>query len=372
MKITKIETMHVEPRWLFIKMYTNKDIVGYGEPIVEGHARSVESEIKNIEEYLIGKDPRQIEHHWQTIYRGGFYRGGPILTSALSGIEQAMWDITAKELNVPIYRLLGGKVRDKVKMYTHLGGATKEELLKNAQSIVDNGFTTMKMAFDAPIAFHEPKEVIDNFVDMFKSLRETLGNNIDIAIDFHGRFSPALSKRIISQLEPYYPMFIEEPCLPENVDMMQDIAMSTTIPIASGERIFTKWGFRELLIKNAVSIVQPDLCHAGGIFECKKIAAMAECNYAMIAPHNPLGPISLSAALQLDMCTPNFLIQEFVNTGEGYLKEPFEVNNGFIEVSEKPGLGIELDENFIKEKIYEGNWKTPIVNDKNDNSISDW
>ncbi|TCL76269.1 galactonate dehydratase [Hydrogenispora ethanolica] len=372
MKITQLELLMVKPRWMFLKMHTDTGLIGYGEPIVEGHTHAVAATIKAFENYLIGQDPRRIEHHWQALYRGGFYRGGPVLTSAISGIEQAMWDILGKSLGVPVYQLLGGAVRDRFRIYSHLGGATAEELVANARQKLAGGFTTLKFSFDAPIRFMEPQAFIENCVHMFKSLREAVGKEVDIAIDFHGRFSPALAKRLIQALEPYYPLFIEEPCLPENVDTMVEIARSTTIPIATGERLFTKWGFRQVLEKQAVAIVQPDLCHAGGILEGKKIAAMAECYYMAVAPHNPLGPISLAAALQLDACIPNFLIQEQVTLGEGYLKEPFRMVDGCIAISEKPGLGIELDDEKVNALRYPGDWETPRVWDRQDGSVADW
>jgi galactonate dehydratase len=372
MKITQLELLMVKPRWMFLKMHTDNGLIGYGEPIVEGHTHAVAATVKAFEAYLIGKDPRRIEHHWQALYRGGFYRGGPILTSAISGVEQAMWDILGKSLGVPVYQLLGGAVRERMRMYCHVGGATAEEMAANAKMKTQEGFSAFKTAFDAPIHFMESQAFIEHCVHLFRSLREVVGKERDIAIDFHGRFSPALAKRLIHALEPHYPMFIEEPCLPENVDTMVEIARSTSIPIASGERLFTKWGFRELLEKQAVSIVQPDLCHAGGILEGKKIAAMAECYYAAMAPHNPLGPISLAAALQLDACTPNFLIQEQVTLGEGYLKEPFHLVDGCIELPTQPGLGIELDDAKIAALLYDGHWETPRVWNPDDGAVADW
>ncbi|NPV54101.1 MAG: galactonate dehydratase [Firmicutes bacterium] len=372
MKITRLKLTMVKPRWMFLEMYTDKDIIGYGEPILEGHAHAVAAVVHELEDYLIGKDPRTIEHHWQAMYRGGFYRGGPVLTSAISGIEQAMWDILGKSLGVPVYQLLGGACRSKIRMYAHVGGATAEELVTNARARVGEGFKAIKMTFDAPIHFMESQDFIEQCVEKFKAVRNAVGKSIDTAIDFHGRFSPALSKRLIRALEPYYPYFIEEPCLPENVDAMADIARSTTIPIATGERLYTKWGFLKVLEKGAASILQPDLCHAGGIMECKKIAAMAETYYASVAPHNPLGPIALAVSLQLDACVPNFLMQEQVTFGEGYLKQPFVMEDGYVRVPEDAGFGIELDEQAIKEKEYDGWWNTPRVYHNDDGSVADW
>ena len=372
MKITKIESIFLKPRWHFIKMYTDEGIVGYGEPIVEGRARTVAMAIKEMEQYLIGQDPRRIEHHWQVLYRGTFYRGGPVLTSALSGIEQAMWDITGKWLGVPVYQLLGGAVRDRIRVYAGTGGSTLKEFINSAKQKVELGFTAIKTSFDGPVRIIDTMEFLESCIEKIDTLRKEIPKSVDIAIDLHGRFSPAMSIKIAKELEPYGILFLEEPCLPENVDAMVTIARSTTIPIATGERLFTRWGFREVLEKQAAAVLQPDLCHCGGILEAKKIAAMAEVYYAAVAPHNPLGPVSLAAGLQLDACTPNFLCQEQVSLGEGYIKQPFVIKNGYIELPTKPGLGIELDEEALKDKIDDGTWDTPRWFHKDDGSFGEW
>jgi len=371
MKITKLETVHVAPRWLFLKMHTDEGLVGYGEPIVEGRARTAETAVRELERYLLGKDPFQIEHHWQAVYRGAFYRGGPILTSALSGVEQAMWDILGKWLRVPVYQLLGGACRDKIRVYAHTGGRTPEEYAKNALARVEQGFTALKTSLFEAVKMVDTLRVVKQSVERFRALRDAVGDDVDIGVDFHGRLSPAMAIRMAKALEPYYPMFLEEPCLPENVDAMVTVARSTSIPIATGERLFTKWGFREILEKQAASILQPDLCHAGGILECKKIAAMAETYYAAIAPHNPLGPVALAACIQLDACIPNFLVQEQVNLGGGYLKKPFIMKDGYVELPREPGLGIELDDELVREKIYGGDWENPRLYHE-DGSVADW
>jgi galactonate dehydratase len=371
MKITRLETILVQPRWLFLKMHTDAGIVGYGEPVVEGRAHTVQQAVQELESYLIGQDPRRIEHHWQAIYRHSFYRGGPVLTSALSGIEQAMWDILGKSLNAPVYQLLGGACRDRIRMYAHCGAATPELAAGAAKKKVAEGFTALKTGVGKrPARAIESPAFMEACVRHIASIREAIGPEIDLAIDFHGQISPALAVRLVKLLEPYHPMFVEEPCLPENVDTMVTIARSTSIPIATGERLFTKWGFRQVLEKQAAVVVQPDLCHAGGILECKKIAAMAECYYASVAPHNPLGPISLAACLQLDACIPNFLVQEQVSLGEGYLKEPFKVVDGYIPLPQGPGLGIELDEEAMADKIGH-HWKNAQLFHE-DGSVADW
>ncbi len=371
MKITNFELIHVRPRWLFLKVYTDEGIVGYGEPVLEGKARTVETAVKEFFEYLKGKDPMRIEHHWQAMYRWSFYRGGPIIMSAISGIEQALWDILGKYLGQPIYQLLGGPVREKIKVYAHIGGRTPEECAQSALKRVKEGFRALKMApFEAMRIVDTPRKIREA-AEKVRAVRDAVGDDIDLGIDCHGRLSPSTAIMAAKALEPYSPMFLEEPCLPENVDTMVTVARSTSIPIATGERLFTRWGFREVLEKQAASILQPDLCHAGGIMECRKIAAMAEVYYAAVAPHNPLGPIALAACLQLDACTPNFLVQEQVTLGEEYLKKPFKLEDGYVEVPKEPGLGIELDEEKIEEKRYPGDWKCPhLVHE--DGSVADW
>jgi galactonate dehydratase len=372
MKITRLETIFVKPRWLFLKMYTDEGIVGLGEPILEGRSQTVAAAVQEIGRFIVGADPTMIEHNWQAVHRWQFYRGGPILTSALSGIEQAMWDILGKSLGVPVYRLLGGPTRDKIRVYTHAGGLIDNDRVPNAAAAVEQGFTAFKVGLPpGPIEHIDTLAYVREAERYFAAVRDTVGPDVDVAIDFHGKASPAMSIRLAQALEPYYPMFIEEPVLPGNVDELARVAHSTSVPIATGERLFTKWGFWEVARKQAAAILQPDLSHAGGISEVKKIAAMAECYYGSIAPHCPLGPISLAACLQLDAAIPNFLIQEFVTLGEGYLKEPFRVTDGSIPLPMGPGLGIELDEHALADKIYDGSWEhTPDVHE--DGSVADF
>ena len=371
MKITKLETLHIKPRWLFLKIHTDEGIVGWGEPIVEGRAQTVETAVHEIGRYLIGQDPRLIEHHWQAIYRGQFYRGGPVLCSALSGIEQALWDILGKWLDVPVYQLLGGKTRDKIRVYGWLHGESYGDYIDSAKVGLGAGLTAFKFGLIGKMNIIDSLAVIEQNLQRFAALREAIGPEIEIGIDFHGRVSPAMAIQLAKALEPYHPMFIEEPVLPENIDELARVARSTSIPIATGERLFTKWGFREVLEKGAAAILQPDISHAGGILETKKIAAMAETYYGAVAPHCPLGPIALASCIQLDACIPNFLIQEHVTTGEGYLKTPFEIVDGYIPLPTGPGLGIELDEAALAQKVYPGDWETPRFWHA-DGSVADW
>ena len=367
LRITRLETFLVRPRWLFLKVHTNAGIVGLGEPIVEGRAETVATAIREIEPYLVGKDPRQVVHHWQAIYRHAFYRGGPILTSALSGIDIALWDIKGKALGVPVYELLGGPTRRKIRVYSH---ARSVAALKQG---IAAGFTAFKTGPEFrrnPRIIETPAQV-QYSIERFAELRRAAGNDIDIAIDFHGKIGPALAKVLIKGLEPHNPMFVEEPINCQNHDIMAEIARGTNLPIATGERVFTKWGFREVLEKGAATILQPDLCHAGGITECRLIAGMAEAYYAVIAPHNPLGPIALAAGIQLAASIPNFLCQEQVSLGEGYLRTPFVVRNGYIDLPTGPGLGIELDDKLMADKIGH-KWRNRETYDEDDGSVVDW
>src|SRR6516225_5465934 len=352
LKITKLETLLVKPRWLFLKVHTNAGIVGLGEPILEGRASTCIAAVREIEPYLVGKDPRQIVHHWQAIYRHAFYRGGPILTSALSGIDIALWDIKGKALGVPVYELLGGPTRRRVRVYAHAG---TPERIKDG---VKRGFNAFKTgpAKRRPARYLETPAEVRYAADKFAELRQAAGDDVDIAVDFHGAISPALAKVLIKALEPHQPMFIEEPINCQNHDIMAEIARGTHLPIATGERVFTKWGFREVLEKKAATILQPDLCHAGGITEVRLIAGMAEAYYAAVAPHNPLGPISLAAGVQIAASIPNFLCQEQVSLGVGYVKTPFTLRGGYLDRPTGPGLGVELDDEKMADKL-DHQWK---------------
>jgi galactonate dehydratase len=366
-KITKIETSLVKPRWLFLKVHTDAGLVGLGEPILEGRAKTCAQAVDELAPYLVGKDPTRVVHHWQAMYRHAFYRGGPILTSALSGVEQALWDLAGKSLGVPVYRLFGGPTRERIRMYKGIGEAA------GLEEGIAKGFTAFKtgLSGERPARIIETKGFVDRVTERFARLRKMAGADVDIAVDFHGAVSPQTAKLLIKALEPYQPMFIEEPCQCQNVDVMADIARGTHLPIATGERVFTKWGFREILEKGAASILQPDLCHAGGINEVRIIAGMAESCYAGIAPHNPLGPISLAACIQLDASIPNFLAQEHTTLGEGYLKEPFVLRDGYVDLPLKPGLGIELDDDLLEDKL-DHDWRSRETYHPDDGSVADW
>jgi len=368
LRITKLETLLVKPRWLFLKVHTDQGVIGLGEPILEGRARTCAAAVAEVAPYLVGKDPRHVVHHWQAIYRHAFYRGGPILTSVLSGIEQALWDIKGKLLGVPVYELLGGPTRDKVRVYAHVGNDPKR-LQERKQQGFTAFKTSVKNATQSGLVANQ--QFIEEAAATFAELKRAGGKDADIGIDFHGAISPPNAKLLVKALEPHQPFFIEEPVQCQNVDAMVEIARGTHLPIATGERIFTKWGFREILEKGAAAILQPDMCHAGGILEVRLIAGMAEVYYASVAPHNPLGPISLASGLQLAAAIPNFLCQEQVSLGDGYIKEPFKIEDGYVRVPTKPGLGIELDDVQMADKMGH-DWMNAETYFQRDGSVVDW
>ncbi len=371
MKIRSMELFKVAPRWLFLKIETDEGISGWGEPIVENRADTVMAAVKELSEYLIGKDPMRIEDHFQVMFRSGFYRGGPILTSAISGIDQALWDIKGKYYNAPIYDLLGGACRDKVRVYTWIGGDRPSGVAEAAKQRIDAGFTALKMNATDEMNYIDSFSKVTAAVERLAAVREVVGPDVGIGLDFHGRVHKAMAKVLVKEMEPFHPMFIEEPVTPENNEALKQIASYTTIPIATGERMYTRWGFKQLLQEGIVDIIQPDLSHAGGILETKKIAAMAEAYDIAVAPHCPLGPMCLAASLQLDFCTPNAFIQEqsigihYNKQVEllDYVKNPefFKFEDGFITIKNNPGLGIEIDEVKVRRAAEIGhNYRAPV------------
>jgi galactonate dehydratase len=382
MKIINYTLYKVPPRWLFLKIETDEGICGWGEPVIEGRADTVEACVKELMDYLIDKDPMRIEDHWNLMYRSGFYRGGPILMSAIAGIDQALWDIKGKYFNAPIYQLLGGACRDSIRVYSWIGGDRPSDVGKAAKDIVDAGFTAVKMNATEELQYIDSYEKIDQAVARIAAVREAVGGNVGIGIDFHGRVHKPMAKILAKELEPYRPMFIEEPVLSENNEALREIAKHTTIPIATGERMFSRWDFKSLLADGYVDIIQPDLSHAGGITECKKIASMAEAYDVALAPHCPLGPIALAACLQVDATAHNAFIQEqslgiHYNEGSDLLdyivdRSVFAYKDGHVAIPQGPGLGIEINEEHVKKLAAVGhNWKNPVWRHK-DGSIAEW
>ncbi|MGZ5191762.1 MAG: galactonate dehydratase, partial [Flavisolibacter sp.] len=310
MKIKSYELFQVPPRWLFLKIETDEGISGWGEPVIEGRAATVKTAVDELMENLMGKDPMHIEDHWNMMYRSGFYRGGAILMSAIAGIDQALWDIKGKFYNAPIYQLLGGKARNSIKVYSWIGGDRPSEVATAAKAMVSQGFKAVKMNATEELQYVDSYKKIEQAIERMAAVRDAVGNDVGIGVDFHGRVHKPMAKILAKELEPFHPMFIEEPVLPENNESLREIAQHVAIPIATGERMYSRWDFKKLLIDGYVDIIQPDLSHAGGITECKKIISMAEAFDVAAAPHCPLGPIALAACLQVDATCHNVFIQE--------------------------------------------------------------
>lgn len=382
MKITKLTTYMVPPRWLFLKIETDEGIVGWGEPVLEGRASTVAAAVDELSDYLIGQDPRNIEDLWTVMYRGGFYRGGGIMMSALAGIDQALWDIKGKALGVPAYELLGGKVRDKIRVYSWIGGDRPSDTAAAAKAAVERGFTAVKMNGTEELQYIDTWDKVQGCLENVQAVRDTVGENVGIGVDFHGRVHKPMAKVLLKELEPFKLMFIEEPVLSENVNSMLEPLRNSSTPIALGERLFSRWDFKDVLASGAVDIIQPDPSHCGGITEARKIAAMAEAYDVAVALHCPLGPIALAANLQIDAGAYNAFIQEQSlgihynksNDLLDYVNDPsvFAYEDGMVAIPEGPGLGIDVNEEYVIERAAEGHrWRNPIWRHK-DGSFAEW
>jgi galactonate dehydratase len=381
-KITGIETFLVAPRWLFLKVSTDEGISGWGEPVVEGRAGTVRAAVHELAELIVGQDPLRIEDHWQVLRRGGFYRGGPVLSSALAGIDHALWDIAGKVRDAPVHELLGGPVRDRVRVYSWVGGDRPSGIFDAVSAQVEAGFTAVKMNVAGPLAAIASPAEANAALARAREAREALGPERDLAIDFHGRVSPAMARRLVRMLEEVQPMFVEEPVLPETQGgALASVVAASTVPIAVGERLYSRWEFKPAL-DAGVAVVQPDPSHAGGISELRRIAALAEVYGAGLAPHCPLGPISLAASLQVAFATPNFLIQEQsvgMHYHDGleplrYLTDSslFRFTDGYAARPTGPGLGIEVDEAAVRRADEVGHaWRSPVWR-LDDGSLAEW
>jgi len=382
MRITGLTTFRVAPRWMFLRMETDEGLVGWGEPVVEGRARSVEAAVAEIGQQLIGKDPARINDHWQTMYRGAFYRGGPVFMSAIAGIDQALWDIKGKALGVPVYQLLGGLVRDRVKTYCWVGGDRPSEIIEQIRRRIAAGFDTFKLNACEELRMLDSSRTIDAAVAKVAEIRSAFGNAIEFGLDFHGRVAAPMAKILIRELEPYRPLFIEEPVLAEQAEYYPSLAAHTAIPLAAGERMFSRFEFKRVFERGGIAIVQPDLSHAGGISECTKIAAMAEAYDVALAPHCPLGPIALAACLHVDFASWNAMLQEqsmgIHYNADGELldyvrnREAFDLDRGSMLPMTKPGLGVEIDEAKVVERNRNApDWHNPVWHHA-DGSVAEW
>ena len=381
MKIVRVETFLVPPRWLFCRIETDEGLVGWGEPVVEGRAEVVRAAVEVLAEHLVGQDPLRIQDHWQVLTRGGFYRGGPVLSSAVAGLDHALWDIAGKAYGAPVHALLGGAVRDSVRVYAWVGGDEPARLTEEISAQIEAGFTAVKMnaaGRTAPLTTPAGTAAV---VDRLAAAREVLGPDRDVAVDFHGRFTPASARRVLHEIAALHPLFVEEPLLPEHGHLLPALVASTPVPLATGERLYGRAEFLPAL-SAGVAVAQPDLSHAGGITEVTRIAALAETFGAQLAPHCPLGPISLAASLQVAFCTPNFLIQE-QSLGIHYNKEadllsylldtePFRFVHGHARRTALPGLGVTVDEAAVRAADRTGHaWRNPVWR-HDDGSFAEW
>ncbi|UGQ49153.1 galactonate dehydratase [Massilia endophytica] len=382
MKITKLTTYRVPPRWMFLKIETDEGVVGWGEPVIEGKARTVEAAVHELGELLIGQDPARINDLWQAMYRGGFYRGGPILMSAIAGIDQALWDIKGKVLGQPVWQLLGGLVRDRMQAYSWVGGDRPADVVAGIRTLMDIGFTTFKMNGTEELGIIDTSTKIDAAVERIAEIRAIFGNRIEFGIDFHGRVAAPMAKTLLRELEPYRPLFVEEPVLAEQSEYYRRLAESTAIPLAAGERMFSRFDFKRVFADGGISIVQPDLSHAGGITECVKIASMAEAYDVALAPHCPLGPVALAACLHVDFVSHNAVLQEqsmgiHYNKGAELLdyvvnREDFRIRDGYFAPLMKPGLGVEINEEAVIEASRSvQDWRNPLWRHA-DGSVAEW
>ena len=362
MKITEIKTYTVNPggrNLVFVKVCTDEGIDGIGEAYSVGPDRATVETINYFADWLKGFNPMDVEALWARMYNGSRFPGGSVVNSAISGIEHALWDITGKALEVPVYRLLGGKYRDKIRVYQSAGGGTPEALAERALALVQEYvYTAVKIGPHPPGSYEMPyNEVLNGAAARMEAVRNAVGDGVDIGVDSHAKiFEPARAIMMAEAIAPYRPLFLEEPLRPENIDALADVRSKVRIPIATGEMLYTKYEFRDLLVRQAVDIIQPDICCAGGIMECKKIAGMAEAFYVTLAPHNPMGPVATAVNAHLATAIPNFLILEYIPDDKPprseLLKEPMKLENGYITVSDKPGLGVELNEEAFSKYPY--------------------
>ncbi|MGN9779186.1 galactonate dehydratase [Micromonospora sp. H33] len=379
--IARVETFLVAPRWLFVRVETTSGIVGWGEATCEGRSETVRTAVEQLSELLIGRDALRIEDHWQVMTKGSFYRGGPILASAVAGLDQALWDIAGKHFGAPVHQLLGGPVRDRIRVYGWVGGDEPAEVRDQISAAVASGLTAVKMNASGRMSPVASVRELDGVVERVAAAREVLGDERDVAVDFHGRFTLATARRVAPLLEPFRPFFLEEPVVPENSHLIGEFVRSTTTPVSTGERLYNRQEFLPVL-QAGIAVAQPDLSHAGGITEVRKIAALAEVYDVQLAPHCPLGPIALAACLQVGFATPNYLIQEqsigiHYNLGAEVLdycldKTPLTFVDGYVERLTAPGLGIEIDEHAVRTADKRGHaWRSPTWRHR-DGSYAEW
>lgn len=378
MKIERIETFLVPPRWLFVRVEC-EGLAGWGEASLEGHAEAVVGAFEPLRDRFVGHDARRIEDIWQVAHRGGFYRGGPVLMSALSGLDQALWDLKGKALGAPVWQLLGGRVRDHVPAYAWIGGDRPSEVGEAAAARREQGFGAVKMNATAEIGFLDSPKALDAVLERVAAVQ---AQGLEVGLDFHGRLRRPMAKQLVKMLEPLRPLFIEEPLLSENLEALADLKSRTHIPIALGERLYSRWDFKPIFERGLADIIQPDLSHAGGISEVRRIAAMAEAYDIALAPHCPLGPLSLAACLQIAACTPNHVLQEMslgihYNGAHDLMSfvanpEALTLDKGALPIPVAPGLGVTIDEAAVRAAAKAPHrWRNPIFRQA-DGGFAEW
>ncbi len=381
MKIVSVDMYEIKPRWIFCRVMTDEGIDGWGEMISGTKTETVVAGARELSKRIIGRNPFEIERIWQELHRS-FFRGGPINGSIISGLEMALWDIKGKAFGVPVYELLGGAARDRIKVYSWIGGDRPSDVVEQARDRVERGFDAVKMNGTEELHYIDSYDKVQAVVDRVSSIREAFGDGLGIGVDFHGRVHKPMAKVLAKALEPYHPMFLEEVVLPENWEVFPQIASEVAVPLATGERLYSRWEFKRLFQQGAVDVIQPDVALCGGILETRKICAMAEAFDIAAAPHAPYGPVALAATLQVDACTPNVFIQEqslgiHYNKGFDLLdfiknKEVFQYKDGFVDLPTLPGLGLEMDVDRIEEVAAEGLvWSNPSWKNY-DGTIAEW
>lgn len=387
MKITAIKTVVVHARmrnWILVKVETDQPgLYGWGEATLEWKTKGVVGSVEDLSVLLIGQDPRRIEHLWQIMHRQYFWRGGIVTMTAMSGIDQALWDIKGKELGKPVCELLGGPVRDSLRLYDHLGGGKLEDIYQTVdpevfgeriQVSLEKGFTAVK-AMPIPVAeMIESPAVLKRAAKAVEAMRKAAGDQVDIMLDLHARTTAAAAIQFGRMLVDYNLFWYEEPCWPEHMDAMVEVSRALPFPIATGERLVGRWEFRELFEKRACAIVQPDVSHCGGISEARRIAAMAETYSLAVACHNPQGPVSTASSIHVGFATPNYLIQEVVRADVPWrndiLIHPLDVARGSVPPPTRPGLGIDINE----AEAAKHPWQPEVTMDcfRKDGSVADW
>lgn len=382
MKITNLETFVVPPRWLFLKVTTDEGLVGWGEPVLEGHAETLATKIEELKDFVIGRDPLRIEDLWQVLYRSGCYRGGPVLMSAISGLDMALWDIKGKFHNAPVHALLGGKVRDTIRTYRWIGGDRPDNLVRDAKALIAEGYNAVKLNACAELRIVDTHAKVDEIIAKLFELREAVGTTLDIALDFHGRVHVPMARLLIRELEPMRPMFIEDAVVSQQLDAMTDLARATAIPLVIGERLHSRYDFKQVFEKRAASIINPDTAHVGGISEMVRIGHWAEAYDVALAPHCPLGPIALAACMQVDAVCYNAFIQEQslgIHYNQGgdmidYVTNPdvFAIEDASLTLPDGPGLGLDINEDHVRHMAQQGHqWRPPLWR-HGDGSVAEW